>query len=420
MRKALLQLVGLAALAAAVAFAPGVARAAIPGLTGPTFDLVAKEGYITTADGNFHYILGFADAATQQVQYPGPTLIVDAGDTVTINVTNELSEPVSILVPAFQGPQAPVYDGSGVLRSLAPEAAPGGGSQSYVFVASKPGTYYYQSGTHMDRQTALGLFGAIIVYPATPNQAYDHPDSAYDREYLLVLSEIDPFLNEAAEFGEAFDTTSWLAVYWFINGRVSSDTLAASFVSWLPAQPYGSLVQMHPGERILVRLVNLGRDAHPFHPHGQHLKLIARDGNLLGSSALSGADLAVHEFAVNINPGQTWDGFYNWTGDNLGFDIYGPAHGALQPNEFVADHGKPLPVNEPPFNQVVYGDFYSGSPFLGQTGPLPPSHPGLNPTGAYLFMWHSHREMELTNFNDFPGGLMTFAVVEAPWVPIIE
>jgi hypothetical protein len=274
----------------------------------------------------------------------------------------------------------------------------------------------------MDRQVPLGLFGAIIVYPEEGmGQAYDHPDSAYDREYLLLLSEIDIELNEAAELGLPYNSTGWLAVYWFINGRSAPDTMAEHFVGYLPNQPYGAMVRMHPGERILVRFINVGRDPHPIHPHGQHTRVIARDARLLRSSPLSGADLATHQFTVQVGAGQTYDGLYIWTGDDLGFDIYGHDEGDdTEPYEFVPDHGKPLPIQEPPFGQVVFGDFYSGSPFLGRTGLLPPDHPGLNPSGAFVFMWHSHREMEMTTYNDFPGGMMTMAFVEAPGVEIME
>ncbi len=33
-------------------------------------------------------------------------------------------------------------------------------------------------------------------------------------------------------------------------------------------------------------------------------------------------------------------------------------------------------------------------------------------------MWHSHAEKELTNFDIFPGGMMSMMVVEPPGTPI--
>ena len=58
--------------------------AEIPGLTGTSFSLVATSGYIQNGDGNNLFFWGFADgnSGSLQVQYPGPTLIVNQGATV--------------------------------------------------------------------------------------------------------------------------------------------------------------------------------------------------------------------------------------------------------------------------------------------------------------------------------------------------
>jgi hypothetical protein len=86
--------------------------------------------------------------------------------------------------------------------------------------------------------------------------------------------------------------------------------------------------------------------------------------------------------------------------------------------EYCPDHGKPLPVVLPELLDMAFGGFWSGSPFLGQLGTLPPGEGGLNPNAAFTYMWHSHTEKELTNFDIFPGGLMTMLFIETPGVPI--
>ena len=48
-----------------------------------TFVLTAKHDIISTADGNSHYAWGYAHTGLP-MQYPGPTLIVNQGDTVKI------------------------------------------------------------------------------------------------------------------------------------------------------------------------------------------------------------------------------------------------------------------------------------------------------------------------------------------------
>jgi FtsP/CotA-like multicopper oxidase with cupredoxin domain len=85
---------------------------------------------------------------------------------------------------------------------------------------------------------------------------------------------------------------------------------------------------------------------------------------------------------------------------------------------YMTDHGRKFPVILPDINSLFFGQFYSGSPFLGSAGALPPGEGGFNPNAGFFFMWHSHNEKELTNNDIFPGGMMTMFVVEPPGTPI--
>ena len=398
------------------------AEAKIDGIPGPTFNLTAKPDYISTADGGSYLIWGFADG-TGRAQYPGPVLIVNQGDTVNVNLTNQLSVATSIVFPGQLG----VTSTGGSPGVLTAEALVGG-SVSYTFTASQPGTYTYYSGTNPDLQIEMGLVGVLIVRPygyvqgdMMTYKAYNHMDSQYDREFLFFLSEMDPYIHLAVQFGQVQDTTTFWPVYWFINGRTAPDTMSAPNVAWLPTQPYNSMPTTRPGEKILLRIVGGGRDSHPFHTHGNHARVIAKDGRLLSSAAGSGADLSKMEFTVTSAPGQTVDAIFMWTGAKMGWDIYGHAPtDPLAPGEDPNDHGKPFPVQLPELQTLTFGPWYSGSPFLGAGGTLPPGEGGLNPNAGFFFMWHSHNENEIVNFDIFPGGMLTMAVVEAPWVDIME
>ena len=89
-----------------------------------------------------------------------------------------------------------------------------------------------------------------------------------------------------------------------------------------------------PGEKILLRLVNAGRDAHPFHLHGNNITVIARDGRLLESApGASGPDLAWSDFTIKAVPGATYDGIFTWTGKYLGWDMYGRAGNSTYRNQ---------------------------------------------------------------------------------------
>jgi len=75
-------------------------------------------------------------------------------------------------------------------------------------------------------------------------------------------------------------------------------------------------------------------------------------------------------------------------------------------------------VDLPSLSSLAFGGFYSGSPFLGGMGSLPPGEGGLNPAAGFSYMWHSHNERELVNNDVFPGGMMTMLIIEAPSVDI--
>jgi len=406
----------------------GPAAAGIDGIAGPNFALTAKEDYISTADGNSILAWGYANG-NGAMQYPGPTLIVNQGEMVTVSLTNQLPAhgadaplPVSIVFPGQEGvaTSCDAQPPAGAQGLLTCEAA-AGQTVTYRFTASRPGTYLYHSGTRPDLEVEMGLVGAIIVRPNADKQAYAHPNSAFDHEYLFLLSEMDPKIHELIEAGRRaeVDTAAYHPVHWFINGRNGPDTMLDAGIPWMPTQPYNCLPRMHPGEKLLLRLVNAGRDLHPFHHHGNNSWLIARDGRLLESEPGAGPDLAISDYTITAAPGETYDAIFEWSGKGLGWDIYGHKPGdPLEPNEYAPDHGKPFPVAMPDQLAVTNGEFWSGSPFLGQFGVLPPGTGGKNLDAGYFHMWHSHTERELTNDDIFPGGMMTMVIIEPPGVPI--
>ncbi len=396
-------------------------EAAIDGVTGTNFDFTAKPAIISTPDGDSLLVWGYA-LDDGEMQYPGPTLIVDQGDTITINLTNALgvpNMPVSLVFPGQEGVSA-TGGSAGLLtqESTGPALAD---KVTYTFTASNPGTYLYNSGTRPELQVEMGLLGAIIVRPAAANQAYNHPDTAFDQEYLFLLTEMDPMVHYYAslELYDVIDNSEHKAVLWFINGRNGPDTMADAYAPWLPNQPYNILPRTHVGETVLARVISAGRDLHPFHFHGNHVTLIGRDGRMLESTPGAGPDLARVDFTLQAVPGSTYDALWSWTGYKLGWDIYGHKNGdPLEPNEYAPDHGKKLPVVLPAIQDMTFGGFYRGSPFLGQFGDLPPGEGGLNLDGGMFFMWHSHAEKELANNDIFPGGMMTMMIVEPNGVPI--
>ena len=76
---------------------------------------------------------------------------------------------------------------------------------------------------------------------------------------------------------------------------------------------------MNPGQTILYRMVNASRDPHPMHTHGNHHRIIGKQGRFLSTGA--GADLSSNAFTTVVYPGDTVDAIMTWTGAGIGWDI---------------------------------------------------------------------------------------------------
>ena len=397
-------------------------QGAIIGETGTTFSFVVRPGHVLTSDGDSFLMWGYG-LEIGLMQYPGPTLILTEDVPVTITLKNMLPIDAGNVSMIFPGHEVTATGGETGL--LTQEAPPDGSTTvTYAFTPGAPGTYLYRSGTRPDLQVEMGLVGAMIVRPAnTPpggdsgkTYAYNHVDTHYDREFLYLLTEMDPRIHRQVESGQwdQIDTSSFFPTNWFVNGRNFPDLMAENNVPWLPLQPYNCQPQMHPGEKILIRYLGAGRDLHPMHYHGNDFETIAIDGRMLSSGPGAGPDLAWKATTIKSVPGQTADLLWTWTGEDLGWDIYGHAPtDPMEPGEYAPNHGVAFPVILPMRDAVTFGELYSGSPFLGGSGELPPGHPGLNAAGGYFFMWHSHTEKELTNYDIFPGGMLTMLIIEA-------
>ena len=320
------------------------AYAAVPGITGPTFNLTAQQAFLNQPDGEAIYSWGYGcngapagfqptlpNQACGLMQVPGPTMIVTEGQTVTINLLNGLPAAAgntSMLFPGFNVCAATLNAATGACTGtatgtaglLTQEATPGG-TVTYTFVASAPGTHAYYSGTQGDLQIEMGLYGAIVVLPAAvpanctsgyhsanlmaestwgetdfrltnatggKGAAYDHPGSCYDREYLFQWAEMDTRIHRQAQAQVAaranctagspgcslnVQTEPYHPAYFLINGRSMPDLMDPNFAGEYPHQPYNGNPHMHPGELTLIRTIGQGRWQHPFHEHANHVRI---------------------------------------------------------------------------------------------------------------------------------------------------
>lgn len=101
------------------------------------------------------------DAYAFNRQVPGPRLHFREGDRVRINVTNRLPETTTVHWHGLILPN--IMDGP---AHITQEPIQHGSAYHYEFTAVQAGTYLYHTHDHVDRQQALGLYGAIIIDPA--------------------------------------------------------------------------------------------------------------------------------------------------------------------------------------------------------------------------------------------------------------
>ncbi len=239
-----------------------------------TLNLWAKAGTTTLPGGASVNVWGYTGTAGAAVNQPGgPTLVVNQGDVVTINLTNTLPAATAVL---FQG-QAMLPDSVG--------AVPMTGTRTYSFTASNPGTYLYEAGLlpNSQYQAAMGLYGALIVRPSgAPLQAYANAATTFNDEAVLVLSELDLALNASPA---TFDMRKYAPSYFLINGK---------------AYPNTDAINSTAGNKVLLRYVNAGIKHHSMGVLGLRQNFVAKDGSLLPT-------LNHNVAAETLAPGQTGD-----------------------------------------------------------------------------------------------------------------
>lgn len=127
-------------------------------------------------------------------QFPGPTIEANWGDTFSINVHNQITEPEEGTALHWHGllqRATPWFDGVPAVQQC--PIAPGK-SLTYTFKADLFGTSWYHS--HYSAQYAGGLFGAMIVHGPHENILYDTDlgpvllTDWYHKEYFDLVEEV--------------------------------------------------------------------------------------------------------------------------------------------------------------------------------------------------------------------------------------
>lgn len=389
-----------------------------------SYTIYATDGWVTMPDGNVMYAFGFNDTGVMgQVMFPAPLLWANLGDQVEINFVNlgfkyrpDLMDPHTL---HFHGIHSvPYMDGFPELSF----AIPMGQSFTYKFTAEYEGTHMYHCHVEAVEHVQMGMYGPLVVYGGAQKKIYGR---SYSREYIWLLSEFDSRWHKALEPGapelevpEILQTSppvgyaEWLRInyrpdYWMVNGMAFPDTLRTgselplltydpddpTFVSGIQGSivvangqaPHAGLQQAtlldaNPDEPILVRVLNMGFQSHPFHLHGTHYEILGEDARALPhvqNTGRRGVSSRFEKFTINIGSGETYDTLLNFTS----------AHLCMSQSQ----------VPEP-----------EASPFPGETGPL------YDPAGPYWYAAHCHDDNHVTNQGVYPGGMVAPVRVQRP------
>jgi len=191
------------------------------------FNLTVDEVEWETEPGNIEKARGYNN------MIPGPVIRATQGETVRINVTNNLTESTAVhwhglFVPFSQ-------DGVG---GLTQDPIKPGETFTYEFKLRNSGTHMYHAHHNSADQVNRGLLGAFIIDPEDPSTM-----PQYDKEWIFVVNDT--------------------SLGFTINGK-----------SW----PATEMFTAKLGDRLLIRYMNAGFMNHPLHLHGMPMLITAKDG----------------------------------------------------------------------------------------------------------------------------------------------
>lgn len=203
------------------------------------FHLIAEPVKQVVVPGRTFDLWGFNGSA------PGPTIQANEGDRVRILFDNHLPEPTGIHWHGFELPIE--MDG---VPGIGQKPVMPGERFVYEFTLHQNGTFFYHP--HLAMQEMVGMLGGFIMHPKTPYTP------RIDKDFLIALQEYAVLPNSTIPNSMNMEF-NWLT----LNGKAGPATTPL-------------VVQL--GERVRIRIINLGMDHHPIHLHGFTFWETGREG----------------------------------------------------------------------------------------------------------------------------------------------
>ncbi|RKR72263.1 copper resistance system multicopper oxidase [Marinobacter nauticus] len=244
---------------------------------------------------------------------PGPVLRFKEGETVRINVTNNLDEMTSI---HWHGLILP-YQQDGVPGISFPGIKPGE-TFTYEFPIQQAGTYWFHS--HSGFQEPDGAYGAIVIEPE------GREPFRYDREYVVQLTDKHPhsgdrimrnlkmmpdyYNRKQQTVGEFFSDSSEQGFWNTVRDRLAWGDMRMMKADVEDLQGFTGLINgkgpeqnwtglFEPGERIRLRFINSSAMTYfDVRTPGLDMTVVQADGNNV-------QPVTVDEFRIGV--AETYD-----------------------------------------------------------------------------------------------------------------
>ncbi|MBW9146700.1 multicopper oxidase domain-containing protein [Clostridium sp. CM027] len=330
---------------------------------------------------------------------------------------------------------------------------------TYLFDTEHPGTYMYHCHVEASEHVQMGMYGALVVYPSMKslklvgisklcnggwvykgklqhhisktatnrNFAYNDIRSYFDKEYIMLLSDIDTRWHDSVQTGGNFNPVDFKPDFWLVNGRAFPDTLLPHPLTPSPGSNkdvsqinYESYVHVKTGEMFLLRMINMGYQVVPWHIHGWHFAVIGKDANpspflkMSETLVLQGHEGLERGFTATIGSGETFDLLieaedkrpqyrnYIVNGQDCIPSLCKQMHeiNNIDPNAIANIPTEPVNINN--INTVNYVDICD-EPSAVNDNFFPQFYP-----------MHNHDDYKVTNNGVYPGGQLTYIQTDAP------
>lgn len=330
---------------------------------------------------------------------------------------------------------------------------------TYFFQPEEPGTQMYHCHQEASEHVQMGMYGALVIYPSREslaaagitqdpvygewflngvlqpqipvtatnrNFAYNDIKTFFDKEYVMLLSDIDCEWHREVLSGRPFNAPNFKPDFWLVNGRAFPDTLLPHPLTPPPGSDpnltqinYESYVHVKTNQKFLLRMINMGYQVAPWHIHGWHFTVVGKDASpspflkIAEKLNFIGQEGQLMGFTATIGSGETFDLLliaddkrpiyrnYIVNGQD-GIPSLCSQMAAIQAIDPGAIFDIPTdPVICPSPNTVNQIGICNGTQGTDQFFPQ-------------FYPMHNHDDYKVTNNGTYPGGQLTFIQTDAP------